>query len=112
MSTEEIVKKHYYKRREIVITCDICGSKHDSRADIKRCMVCGKDVCLGCAVAIHRDSKWWHGYNDWCCKECWSTGKERREILDAAEKIFRELVDREFAVWRQDISGEDVNNDV
>lgn len=112
MSTKETVKRHYYKRREIIITCDICGSEHDSRANIKRCMVCGKDACLSCVVPISRDSKWWHNYDDWCCEICWTAGKERRKILDAAEEIFRKLVDREMTEWKIDISLEEVNNDV
>jgi len=61
-------------------------------------MVCGKDACLDC-----NNLKWWHKYSDWCCKTCWEAGKERRRILDAAEDIFMEIVDREFVVWRRDV---------
>lgn len=103
MVTKTIRSRRYYVESKEVITCDICGNDYDSRANIKRCMVCGGDVCLGCAVQIHRNSKWWHDYSDWCCEICWKAGKEQRKTLDAAEDIFRGIVDRELGVWRHNV---------
>ena len=72
-------------------------------------MVCGKDACLGCVISLSTPSKWWHNYEHWCCTSCWDIGKERREILDAAEKVFKTLAEEQFAIWRHDVGGvEDV----
>lgn len=102
MTTKETVERHYYNKRKIVITCDICGRDYTSRTDIKRCMVCGKDVCLGCVVNIGRNPKMWHDYDRWCCKICWAAGKDRREILGAAEEVFTKVIEEQFAIWRHD----------
>ena len=110
MTVREVEEKTTITRKRIMYTCDICG--YENYIGLPKCFICCKDVCDHCRVYTpDYKHKLWHG--DECyCKECWNAGKERMEILDAAEKIFRELVDREFAVWRRDISGKEVNNDV
>ena len=106
MSVKKVVKRHYYKESKEIITCDFCGRDYDSRADIRRCMVCGKDVCLGCVISLSIPSRRWHQYEHWCCTGCWKIGKERRKILDAAEEVFEALVKKEFVTWRRDVGCE------
>lgn len=103
MSVKKVVKKCYYNEHKEIITCDFCGRDYDNRTDIRKCMVCGKDVCLGCVISLSIPSKWWHERDHWCCQSCWKTGKECREILDKAEEVFEALVKKEFAKWRRDV---------
>ena len=105
MVTKETVKRRWYNEKKVVIICDICGREYTSRVDIRRCMVCKKDVCLGCVISVTRDSRLWHGFDNWCCKICWVAGKDRREILEAAEEAFTAIVEEQFSIWRHDIGG-------
>lgn len=103
MVTKEIVKRRWYNEKKVVIICDICGSEHNNRANIRRCMVCKKDVCLGCVISVTRDHRLWHGFDNWCCEICWAAGKDRRKVLEAAEEVFTKIVEDQFAIWRHDI---------
>lgn len=103
MVTKEIVKRHWYNEKKVVITCDICGRDYTSNVDIKRCMVCGKDVCLGCAISLSTPSKWWHKRSSWFCNVCWKAGKDRRAVMDSAEESFELLIEKELATWRRDV---------
>ena len=100
MRVEE-TKTEYKTVHMVIITCDLCGTENKNRySGIKRCQICGKDVCSDCSEQVDIDCNLNtpHNYSDYpsyICKPCWKKGKEFRKkimiVRDRAEKYEEEL---------------------
>lgn len=79
----------------ITYICDVCGKIFDKQSNLKRCRMCGRDICDDCKVDYFeaRSYDQYDGdYPDLYCKVCWDIGKEYIELYKKTrEKSYEDL---------------------
>lgn len=67
-----------------VKSCDYCGHTPHSPIAIETCLVCGKDFCLSCHLAIGNP------FNVALCGKCFAEDPEVKEVMEATTANWRE----------------------
>ena len=96
---EEIVE---LKRKRTVYICDRCGK--ESSVPLRKCFICGDDVCGNCGVLLIDRRRNWTSGSYWCCNRCWKIGAKHRRFLDAEEDKFLETVKAEIDAWETEVT--------
>ena len=104
---EEIVTE---TSKKIHTYCDICNKESQYQySGIKKCLICGKDVCFDCAIKVDNlyesdlsiENNYYGDHPCYICKKCWSEGNDIRQyimsIRNESEKRIEELIEN----WKE-----------
>lgn len=74
MKKEETIRIPAHNSIQTKYYCDTCGGS----SEVKRCCMCGGDICYDCAIKTDFDSlkngSWWGDYPSYFCPSCWEKG--------------------------------------
>ena len=81
-------------------SCDFCNKESDSWR-VKKCDLCGQDICGACAIWSDsqslEDGCYSSDYPDYFCKPCWDKGQELRKQIHV---IRQDALCEEEVLWQ------------